>query len=66
MKIKKNSGNRSFTCLDDIWRQSLRQTFVQDDFRKVNQKAFKPVRNLTFEINYGFITANKQLRRSIW
>ena len=32
---------------------------AQDDFRKVNQKAFKPGEKLTFEINYGFITAGE-------
>jgi hypothetical protein len=33
--------------------------FAQNDFRKVSQNAFKPGEKLTFEINYGFITAGE-------
>lgn len=34
---------------------------AQDDFRKVKNNAFKPGEKLTFEINYGFVTAGEAI-----
>ncbi len=38
---------------------SMSSTQAQENFRKINQKAFKEGEKLTFEINYGFITAGE-------
>lgn len=38
---------------------SAQDSSVSKDFRKIKQNAFKPGEKLTFEINYGFVTAGE-------
>jgi len=61
MKIKRIPATGVLLALTIFMTIIAANLFAQDDFRKVNQKAFKPGEKLTFEINYGFITAGEAI-----
>ncbi len=58
-----NTTNRTVTnflsALLLIIAISVSSVYSQENFRKVNQKAFKEGEKLVFELNYGFITAGE-------